>query len=35
MRHEVEFMHSFTDMNGAYHENGYKPENGESLDKLL
>lgn len=31
----IKYNHLFTDRNGAYHENGYKPDNEESLDKLL
>lgn len=31
----LKIHHSFTDRNGAYHENGYKPKDKKSLIRLL
>lgn len=35
MRYEIEFMHHFTDRNGTYHEDDYKPKSKKSLIRLL
>lgn len=35
MRYEIEFMHHFTDRNGTYHGDGYKPKSKKSLIRLL